>query len=646
MENDLSFMTPDVVEQLIGTGYLSPDLGQKLNEFNTLETPAVGPSPTALPSPTPAPADPLTDAIQMEENVNTLQSSGHITPEQAQKIKQRINPAYLQAVKEIENDKGDPNAVSPKGAIGIMQVMPRTGKEVANQLGIENPDLRDPATNEAIGTEYLRQMQEKYGPILGAAAYNAGPGRLDEAIKAAGSTDPMKVFPFLPPETQNYVKQFSAKIATSPTAAEDPFQLQQQATIEGAAAGAKAAAEEAAYHEQQTALLKKQEAEVVAEEQRREKAMAEQQAKVDQALSDYGSMKIDPDRYWHNKSTGEKVLAGIAIALSSIGQGLQAVGGVAAPNQAMKVISDSIERDIEAQKMDIQLKRDQVQGQQNILNDMRARFGDERQAETAARMIGLEVAKSQLAQFGLNHQSEVVQANAKLLYGQIAEKQQQYALDLQKQALDAQKTMMANPAMKEALAQKIAEKVLNNQIDPSQLSDEQKKLLVPVVVKGPDGKAVIVATGGMVGDTTDAKELRDQTAGYVTLKNVLSEIRDLRSSEGGSFENDLTGHGASVKSRYQALRGKAVEAMKKFGKLGTLDSGVERLADMGVPTIDELMSHSFNPISEAPAISKLNQSLKTLDDQYNNEVASKVIQPSARAKGLTTDFLKGGKPGF
>jgi soluble lytic murein transglycosylase-like protein len=74
---------------------------------------------------------------------------------------------------------GNPVAVSPKGAVGLMQVMPGTAKQMAAKLGMpyDEAKLRDPVYNKQIGVAYLNEQLERFGgnQTLALAAYNAGP---------------------------------------------------------------------------------------------------------------------------------------------------------------------------------------------------------------------------------------------------------------------------------------------------------------------------------------------------------------------------------------------------------------------------------------------------------------------------------------
>jgi soluble lytic murein transglycosylase len=96
---------------------------------------------------------------------------------------------------------GNPNAVSPKGARGLMQVMPATARDPG--FGIR-PSDGSQADDVRVGREYRAKMQDRYGgdPAKMWAAYNAGPGRLDAAIRSHGEN----WLQAMPAETQKYVR--------------------------------------------------------------------------------------------------------------------------------------------------------------------------------------------------------------------------------------------------------------------------------------------------------------------------------------------------------------------------------------------------------------------------------------------------------
>lgn len=113
--------------------------------------------------------------------------------------------ALAQAVKMVESG-GDPNAVSPKGAVGTMQTMPGTLRDPG--YGVRPAQNNTPAELERVGRDYLQAMIAKYpGRIDHAlAAYNWGPGNTDKWI-AAGA-DPSK----LPKETRDYIPKVMARL--------------------------------------------------------------------------------------------------------------------------------------------------------------------------------------------------------------------------------------------------------------------------------------------------------------------------------------------------------------------------------------------------------------------------------------------------
>ncbi len=121
-----------------------------------------------------------------------------------------LDRALIDAVIQQESG-GNPNAVSPAGARGLMQLMPGTQRDPG--FGIAPARDNSPQENVRVGTEYLRAMMERYGDqTLALAAYNAGPGRVDQALKAAGG-DPQRAISMLPGETRNYVRQVPQRVA-------------------------------------------------------------------------------------------------------------------------------------------------------------------------------------------------------------------------------------------------------------------------------------------------------------------------------------------------------------------------------------------------------------------------------------------------
>ncbi|WP_442869918.1 lytic transglycosylase domain-containing protein [Bradyrhizobium sp. CCBAU 11361] len=100
---------------------------------------------------------------------------------------------------------GKVNAVSTRGALGLMQIMPQTWIDlsVRHDLGL---DPFDPHDNIVAGTAYLREMLDRFGTEGFLAAYNAGPKRYEEHL-VAGRT--------LPDETQAYVRRLAVLLGIS-----------------------------------------------------------------------------------------------------------------------------------------------------------------------------------------------------------------------------------------------------------------------------------------------------------------------------------------------------------------------------------------------------------------------------------------------
>lgn len=130
----------------------------------------------------------------------------------------RVPATWIDAVIRAESAY-DIRAVSPAGAIGLMQIMPETWLELSARYGLGS-DPFDPRDNILAGTAYLREMHDRYGDITAMlAAYNAGPQRYDDYRAGARG---------LPAETIAYVAAIAPLLgadtlpATTSSAALDP----------------------------------------------------------------------------------------------------------------------------------------------------------------------------------------------------------------------------------------------------------------------------------------------------------------------------------------------------------------------------------------------------------------------------------------
>jgi soluble lytic murein transglycosylase len=127
----------------------------------------------------------------------------------------KLDPAWVYAVARQESAMS-PDALSPAGAMGLMQLMPSTGKAVAKQLKYPmsgSAQLLEPDTNIHLGTYYLRQVLDRFdnNAVLATAAYNAGPYRVSTWFPEQGKIDAdiwVESMPFR--ETRQYVRRVMA----------------------------------------------------------------------------------------------------------------------------------------------------------------------------------------------------------------------------------------------------------------------------------------------------------------------------------------------------------------------------------------------------------------------------------------------------
>lgn len=151
------------------------------------------------------------EEVGEEEEIDAPEVEGDSPyAQQLQSVYNQESPELVDLIQRVKQQEsgGDQSAVSSAGAVGIMQVMPDTGPEAATLAGLPWDPVafhNDAAYNELLGIAYLSEQLRKYdGDVAKAlAAYNAGPGRVDEAL---ASGDEMWLAS-LPAETQDYVSK-------------------------------------------------------------------------------------------------------------------------------------------------------------------------------------------------------------------------------------------------------------------------------------------------------------------------------------------------------------------------------------------------------------------------------------------------------
>jgi soluble lytic murein transglycosylase len=115
-----------------------------------------------------------------------------------------LDPALVAAVIRAES-RFHPDAVSSRGALGLMQIMPETGRWIAAQIGLSEVEpLCDPELNLRLGTWYLRNLIDRFDDVESALmAYNAGPATVERWREQ--HSDPF-------PETRAYVHRVLASV--------------------------------------------------------------------------------------------------------------------------------------------------------------------------------------------------------------------------------------------------------------------------------------------------------------------------------------------------------------------------------------------------------------------------------------------------
>jgi soluble lytic murein transglycosylase-like protein len=188
---------------------------------STLGLPSVSAPPPVISAPTTvqeaAPSDPLLAVVidrfaarsRMALTEPEIEAVAHAIIDVSKQ--HDIDPSLVLAVIHVES-RYNAFAVSSVGAMGLMQILPSTGRELAARHGIDwiGPQtLFDPVVNVKLGVAYLKQLSDRYGNTsMALAAYNWGPGHIDRRLRR-GTPMPI-VYPGLVLEAYSVQNQRSS----------------------------------------------------------------------------------------------------------------------------------------------------------------------------------------------------------------------------------------------------------------------------------------------------------------------------------------------------------------------------------------------------------------------------------------------------
>jgi len=149
-----------------------------------------------------APRVPDPRGVVIERIARPTPADAPLTDRIRQILREEGLPESLIAVAQVESGM-NPAALSPKGARGIWQLMPKTARNLGLVVDARRDDRLDPVKSTLAAARFLKMLYSRWGDWdLAFAAYNAGPGVVERAGAESGSIEFLKR---LPAETREYV---------------------------------------------------------------------------------------------------------------------------------------------------------------------------------------------------------------------------------------------------------------------------------------------------------------------------------------------------------------------------------------------------------------------------------------------------------
>lgn len=554
--------------QLRDNGYLEPGTFTRMFPDPTSPAAPMAPAATAAPAAAPmAPAPPAAASPVPEAPAATVPvpAAPEVDPEEARKARQReLFAGHKEGVARMELDSADRRAADAQADLVAR-------RDLAIRMGV--------APAEA--DKQLKPVMER-AAMLTADATRVRSGVETADLKAGeGAPKPENVVlatdtaagGISPQSAGQSTKQLVDGMLQGATAG---IALQEQGVRVAAEAGKSKAAEEAAYLERLRQEDDDRIKTIEVNELGRKKRLDDAFTKVQSASDELARQAVDPGRIWANRTTGEKVMAGIGMFLGAFGAA--ANKGV---NPSVSIIQDAIDRDIKAQQANIQTKKDVYTARQGLYSDMLATFKDRRVAEEAARAAYLDNAQLTVKGIAAKYAGGEIEGKALTLIGELE-----------------QKKIAARQAMAAALA---ASFPVGPEANPEALKPDQRERFVPGY--------------GLALTKEDATKLKGDLGEATATKGTISRLLTIAATPGKSSDMGL-------RTEAQTLAG----VLK--GQLRTNVVGPGAVTDKEQELLDTIVA---DPTRLFSLDENNKRALETLLSHVDRQTASKV-----QASGLRT----------
>lgn len=329
--------------------------------------------------------------------------------------------------------------------------------------------------------------------------------------------------------------------------------------------------------------------------------LAANQAQADKIFADIQSNKVDPNRLWNTASTGGKISASIGIILGGIGAGL-----THGPNYALQSIDKAIDRDVEAQKLELGKK-------ENLLSHYMQQGNSIMAAHSLAKADLLDVASAQMQKTAAQYAGQKAAADAQIATGQL----RQQAAVLRQQGTERELQIKSSQiGLQQQQAQAVAMKELMKGISGGGGFD--RRVLEMPAFKEFRERAVDLPDGSVAfaPDKEEANKSREGFATLSTIKAKLTRFADLAKNGSPS----TTDRGTAT-----ALRADIMAEMGHLHGLNRLTKEDLLIFDKQVPDLADLVK----PF----AAQKLRALGKSIDDRSWALQQNYLSRPGARRPG-------------